>query len=457
MAKRKNGEGTVSKIGENVYEAIVQSSILNPQTGNYKRFKRRGTSAESALANARMACKNWELEMSYGNDVKVDKAKTFGQYMKEYMENVVMGSGITMSTYYTYTKNLDNMFYKYDISNLQLHMLTPKVFEDYYNEMLSKYTEKSTSTPRQMCIRLCEYLVKKQLLEFNYADLGQLGIKKEIIDEYKEIQNERERTRKQIWSNEDIQKFYNAYRTGTGGEIVNIILFMIESGVRPGEFESITLDAVDLENRTIRVDKAQALRYKNAKLPAEGVEYYTKVTKTREERTVYLSDFALELINVMMEQTKQKAPLNPNNLLYPSFKKGNKKRTNSSMEAGVKELCDKLGIDRDVRMSKGGQLRGINLYACRHTYDSIANLAQGANPIATALSMGHKAINTQNIYTHMTEDARKSIKTASSEVLGISTPNTEKGQNGANNKVLGALTEEEELLLYQLLKKKYGE
>jgi hypothetical protein len=74
--------------------------------------------------------------------------------------------------------------------------------------------------------------------------------------------------------------------------------------------------------------------------------------------------------------------------------------------------------------------------------------------------MGHKAINTQNIYTHMTEDARKSIKTASSEILGISTPNTEKGLNGANtssNKVLGALTEEEELLLYKLLKKKYGE
>ena len=457
MAKRKNGEGTVTKIGENVYEAIIQSSILNPKTGNYKRFKRRGTSSESALANARMACKNWELEMSYGNDVKVDKSKTFGSYMKDYMENVVRTSGITMSTYHTYTRNLDNMFYKYDISNLQLHMLTPKVFEDYYNEMLSKYTEKSTSTPRQMCIRLCEYLVKKKLLDFNYADLGQLGIKQEVVDEYKEIQNERERTRKKIWSNEDIQKFYDAYRTNTGGEIVVIILFMIESGVRPGEFEPITLDDVDLENRTLYIDKAQAIRFKDSEMPEMGVEYYTKVTKTKEARTVYLSDFALELVHVMIEQTKSKAPLNPHNLLYPSFKKGNKKRTNSSMEICLKELCDRLEIDRDVRISKGGQKRGLSLHSCRHTYDSIANLAQGANPIATALSMGHKSINTQNIYTHMTEDARKSIKTASSEVLGISTPNTEKGQNGANNKVLGALTEYEELLLYQLLKKKYGE
>ena len=457
MAKRKNGEGTVSKVGENVYEAIIQSSILNPATGNYKRFKRRGSTAESALTNAKMACKNWELEMSYGNDVKVDKAKTFGMYMQDYMANVVMGSGITMSTYYSYTKNLDNMFYKYDISNLQLHMLTPLAFENYYNELLSKYSEKSISTPRQMCIRLCEYLVKKQLLEFNYADLGQLGIKKEVIDEYKEVQKERERTRKKIWSNEDIQKFYDAYRTNTGGEIVNILLFMIETGVRPGEFEPIKISDIDFENRTLLIDKAQGLRYKDADMPERGVEYYTKVTKNKEERMVYLSDFALELIHVMMEQTKSKAPLNPEGLLYPSFKKGNKKRTNSSMEMGVKELCDRLGIDRDVRLSKGGQKRGLSLHACRHTYDSIANTAAGANPIATALSMGHKSINTQNIYTHMTEDARKTIKTASSQVLGISTPDIEKGQNGANNKVLGGLTEEEELLLYQLLKKKYGE
>jgi integrase len=218
-----------------------------------------------------------------------------------------------------------------------------------------------------MCIRLCEYLEKKKLLDFNYADLGQLGIKKEIIDEYKEVQNERERTRKKIWSNEDIQKFYDAYRTNTGGEIVNIMLFMNETGVRPGEFEPIKISDIDLEKRELYIDKAQALRYKDAEMPEQGVEYYTKVTKTKEERIVYLSDFALELVHVMMEQTKSKAPLNPNNLLYPSFKKGNKKRSNSSMEIGVKELCDKLGVDRDVRMSKGGQKRGLSLYTCRHT------------------------------------------------------------------------------------------
>lgn len=196
MAKRKNGEGTVRKIGENCYEAIIQSSILNPETGNYKRFKKRGATEESALTNAKMACRNWELEMSYGKNTKVDKSKTFGMYMSEYLSNVVKTSGITMSTYHSYCRNMNTMFYKYDISNLQLQMLTPKVFEDYYNTLLTKYTKKSIATPRQFCIRLCDYLMKKQLLDMNYADLGQMGINEEIIDEYKFEQEERERNRK---------------------------------------------------------------------------------------------------------------------------------------------------------------------------------------------------------------------------------------------------------------------
>lgn len=456
MAKRKNGEGTVRKVGEGVYEAIVQSSILNPETQNYKRFKRRGATEDSALTNAKMACRNWELEMSYGNNVKVDKTKTFGMYMDEYMQNVIRVSGITGSTYYSYDKNLKNMFHSYDISNLQLSMLNPKAFEDYYNELYAKYSQKSCSTPRQMCIRLCEHLVDKQLIPYNYAKLGEVGIKKEILDEYNEEVAERERTRKKIWSNDDIQKFYDAYRTGTGGEIVNIILFMIESGVRAGEFEAIKIKDVDKEQRVVHIRKAQAIRYKNSLVPEEGIEYYTKVTKGREERDVYLSDFAMELVEVMETQTNSKCKCNDEGYLYPQFRTG-KKRTNSSMEICLKDLCDRLGIDRDVRISKTGQKKGLSLHSCRHTYDSIANTAIGANPIATALSMGHKSINTQNIYTHMTEDARKSIKTASSQVLGISTPTQEKGRNGANNKVLGGLTEEEELLLYQLLKKKYGE
>lgn len=442
MANRKRGEGTVTQLANGTYEAIIQSSQLNPDTMKPKRFKRRGNTAEEAVANAKAACTHWEIELSYGNNTKIDKRKTLGTYMMEYLDGVIKNSGITASTYHMYYRTVNQMFMNSDLAKLQLHMLTPKEFEDYYNDLLSRYAKKSCDLPRQMLIKLCDYLCDRKLININFAKIAQIGIKKEVIDEYKQEQSERERQRKRIWSNEDIQKFYNAYRTGTGGEIVIIILFMIETGVRAGEFVALTNSDVDLEKRSLLVEKARSVRFKNIDIPEEGIEYYTKITKNAEARTIYLTDLALELVNVMQEQTRNKCKDNPENLLYPQFRTG-RKRTNASMEICLKDLCNKLGIDRDVRLSPTGQKIGLSLHTCRHTYDSIANTAKGANPIATALSMGHKSINVENVYTHLTENARKEIKTASSEVLGI-----QKDESSG-------LTEDEEKMLYILLEKKF--
>ncbi len=444
MAKRKAGEGTVTQLDNGLYEAITQSSKLNPKTMKYKRFKRRGNTAEEALANARAARDHWEIELSLGNEEKVDKKKSLGSYMMEYLTTTIKDSGITASTYHTYYRTMNQMFMDSNLAKLQLHMLTVKEFEDYYNDLYSHYAEKSCSTPKQLLIKLCDLLCERKLIKMNYAKLAQIGIKKEVIDEYKKSQVENEKHRKKIWTNEDIQKFYNAYRTGTGGEIVVIILFMLETGVRAGEFVAITNDNVDLNKRVLTIEKARSVRFKNIDIPEEGIEYYTKVTKNGEQRTVYLTDFAVELIQVMQEQTRSKCKNNPDDLLYPQLRRGTK-RTNTSMETCLKDLCDRLGIDRDVRLSPTGQKIGLSLHTCRHTYDSIANTAKGANPIATALSMGHKGINVENVYTHITENAQKEIKTASSEILGL---------NQSQDSVSG-LSPEEEKMLYLLLKKKF--
>ena len=56
-------------------------------------------------------------------------------------------------------------------------------------------------------------------------------------------------------------------------------------------------------------------------------------------------------------------------------------------------------------------------HSLRHTPDTIANTAAGANIVNTALMMGHKAITVENIYTHATEEALSSVKTPSQIVL----------------------------------------
>ena len=80
-------------------------------------------------------------------------------------------------------------------------------------------------------------------------------------------------------------------------------------------------------------------------------------------------------------------------------------------------MCNKLGIDRDVHLTRTGQMKGLCLHSLRHTADTIANTAKGANVVNTALMMGHKAIAVENIYTHATEEALSSVTTPSQAIL----------------------------------------
>lgn len=128
-----------------------------------------------------------------------------------------------------------------------------------------------------------------------------------------------------------------------------------------------------------------------------------------------MSPLAKECAQYMMEQTRIHCKNNPDNLLYPVFNTGNR-RTQETMQVGFKTLCDKLGIDRDVHMTRNG-MKGLSIHSLRHTMDTIANSAKGANVINTALMMGHNAVNVENIYTHQTEEGLSSVTTPSQAIL----------------------------------------
>lgn len=199
------------------------------------------------------------------------------------------------------------------------------------------------------------------------------------------------------------------------GQYPVVVLFLLETGLRAGEFSALRNDSIDLENNKIHIVETQSLRFKDND-KTKGVEYYVKVPKNKEARFIMMSDLCRECVIYMMEQTKLNCKNNPDNLLYPTFING-KRRSNSSMEVCFKELCDKLGIDRDVHLTKTGQKKGLCLHSLRHTADTIANTAKGANVVNTALMMGHKAVSVENIYTHATEEGLSSVVTPSQAVL----------------------------------------
>lgn len=418
--RKDNRSGSTRKLDNGKWECVVQSKYINPKTGKPKRIKRQGSTEHEATKNAINELKRWEKQIEEGKDTKIDKKRTFGSYMSEFVDTEV-AKNLTDSGYHTYVRVLRQNFYNHSISNYQLQMLNKVEFQKYYDYLHKYKSHKTCLFPRQICVRCCKWLMNQNLLDENYAE--QATLTKKIADEYIKERDDEDKRRKRVFSAEDIEKFYYAFKNNMGQYPV-VVLFLLETGMRASEFASLRNDNINLETGRIDIVETRAIRFKNNDKDSGSIEEYVKVPKNKEPRFIMMSDLAKECVIYMQEQTKLYCTCNTNNLLYPTFRNG-KRRSNSSMEVCFKDLCDKLGIDRDVHMTKtvdkdGNETfvkKGLCLHALRHTSDSIANSAAGANVVNTALKMGHKAISTENVYTHATEEGLKNVATPSQMLL----------------------------------------
>ena len=457
--KRKNGEGTVRKIDAGIYEAVCQSSIPNPKTLKYKRFKRRGATAEGALSAAKMAMKAWEKEIIGGNDVKIDKKKTFIQYIYDYLDEI-RKPNIGASSYHSYIRVTRDNLENEPIANYQLSMLNKEVFIDYYNAMLEKKSFKTMSMPFQFCKGCCQWLVDRSLLEENYALQAYPYIKKEIRDEFDYKKADELSNVKEVFTTEDIEKIYEAWQKRLYGEYTPVFLLLLDTGLRAQEFASLRLQCIDLDKREIYVREATGVRFKDNDRNSDKIEFYDKTTKNRYERTIKISDLSYEIILWMIEQTKEKCRKgNPGNLLYPTFISG-RKRSNSTMEVGMKGMFDKCGIDRGVQQRKlaSGKIinKGLCLHSIRHTYETLVRQNSENNLVAVALSTGHKTdMRMEDHYTHQHKEAIQGIITPSEQLLRNSRVEQEKPLNEANTEPQSNITEDELYQMYLKLKEKF--
>lgn len=443
MARQKeaNGKGSTRCLPDGTWECVVTAKYLNPKTGKPKRIKRRAGTKEEARTLAAMATQAWEKEIDKGNDTRISKTKTFGKYMEEFIESEVKPN-LTASAYHSYVSNLKVNFYPYSIANYQLHMLSKVDFDRYYDDILRAKSKKTCALPMQLCKRCCEWLVNRSLLKENYAK--EATVKREVADEYDYKREQELKNRKKIFTSDDIEKFYYAYKNNMGQYPV-VALFLLETGMRCSEFASLRNSNIDFERNRIDIVETRSIRFiDNDK--SKGIEEYVKVPKNRNSRFVMMSDLCRECVTYMQEQTKLRCKNNPDDLLYPTFANG-KRRSNATMRAGFNYLCDRLKIDRDIHISKTGQKCGLSLHSLRHTADSIANTAKGANVVNTALKMGHQAITVENVYTHATEEALSAVITPSQAVI----PNYKKNNSSSGDK------DEELYKLYLKLKDKFGD
>lgn len=414
---KKHGEGSARQLENGSWECMVQSKYINPDSKDMspKRIKRRGKTENDARKKAKQALLVWEKNYEETRlNKKMDKKKTFGQYMDEFIETEVKPE-VAGATYKSYVYTLQANFYNCKISNYRLEDLNKVEFETYFDSIIKKKSNKTAKVPMQLCKRCCEWLIVKSLLKENYA--AQAKTKKKIKDEYfrKDVQDEK--SRKKIFSNEDIIKFYESYKNNMS-EYSAAIILILETMMLGQELLALNIDDVDFENNTITIRCAVSERFiDNDK--GNGLEKYIKVPKNGKERTIYMTPLAREVIQYMITQTRLKCRDNPQNLVFPSYLMNRKMRSMDAFEIQLKDLCNKLGIDRDVRVTKCGRKQGLNVHALRHTAITIANTAPNANVVNTALMAGHTAIRTENIYTHANIEAFKNIQTAGGTVLGV--------------------------------------
>lgn len=414
---RGKGKGSTRKLDNGKWECIVQSQYINPDSKglNPKRIKRTGKTEKEAQKNASQALLAWEkdFERTLKNN-KVERNRSFGSYMEEFIETEVKPY-VSASTYKSYIYTMRANFFNYKISKLSLKSLSTVEFEVFFDALLKKKSEKTVSFPVQLCRRCCDWLVAKSLISENYAMDAKTKRKKR--DEYFRAEEDEKRTRKEVFSREDIAKFYHAYKNNMS-EYCPAIIIMLETMMRGQELLALTIDDIDFEQNIIHIRSALSERFVDNDKD-KGIEKYIKVPKNGKEREIYMTPLAREAVEYIIHQTALKCRDNPQKLLFPSYLKHGKIRSMDAFEIQFKDLCNKLGIDRDVHVSKTGYRSGLNVHALRHTAITIANTAPGANVINTALMAGHTSIRTENIYTHTNIDALKSVQTAGSTVLNI--------------------------------------
>ena len=168
MTKRKDGEGSVRQLPDGSWECLMQSKYIN-ENGRPKRIKRKAATEQEAIKSCRLALKAWEKEFERRRNTKIDKTRTLGSYMDEYVDKVVKNRGITGSTYKSYIYTLNANFYNYKISKLQLHMLNTVEFELYFDTVTHDKSRKTASVPIQLCKQLSTWLYGKSLIPEDYA------------------------------------------------------------------------------------------------------------------------------------------------------------------------------------------------------------------------------------------------------------------------------------------------
>ncbi len=253
-------------------------------------------------------------------------------------------------------------------NKLKLSEITPNTIRAWQRKILQytnektgkKYSQTYIKTMNNQLVAIFNYAVRFYNLKENPCHkAGSIG--KKNADEMN------------IWSIEEFKKFISSEK------LINPIArtdfqTLFWTGLRIGELLALTREDIDLEKKTLRVNKS----YQRIK----GRDIITTPKTPRSNRIIEISD---NLVNVLENYFEKLYDLKKKDRIFP---------------------CTKHLFEHEIkRIAKAENMESIRLHDLRHSHASLL-IHLGVNPVLISKRLGHEKVETTlNTYSHIYPNA----------------------------------------------------